>query len=225
MNQKAKTRELIEAVLRGENPQRNYQQAYDLAFAEVRKVPASVLDRLGVVSESAEQLRVAVLGGSFEVDLSGGVVKDAGGQKASVAWAILVLHYLLSRPSEMSGGEYISFMDIPDARGYAKPYDGRVIGRFLHTAGADEATFRAAAKWLGGKEIQAGDAAYEFAMFPRVRMRLLWYRGDEEVAPGASFLYEKQIVGIFCVEDIVVMSELLVGALWPKQSRSERKSS
>ena len=92
----------------------------------------------------------------------------------------------------------------------------RVIERFLHTAGRDEASFGAAAKRLGGDPIEQADAAYEFAVFPRVRVQLLWYRGDEEIGPGASFLYQKQIVGIFCVEDIVVMSELLVGALLSK---------
>ncbi|GAH55846.1 unnamed protein product, partial [marine sediment metagenome] len=211
-------RELIEAVLRGESPQKNYRQAYELALAEVRKTPPAVLERLGVVGESAERLDVRVLGGTFHVDLAAGAVKDDGGQQARAPWGILVLHYLLSRPSEQLAGGYISFMDIPDARGYAKPYRGRVIERFLHTAGRDEATFRAAAKRLGGEQIDQADAAYEFAVFPRVRVQLLWYRGDEELGPGASFLYEKQIVGIFCVEDIVVMSELLVGALSSKYS-------
>ncbi|MCK4851021.1 MAG: DUF3786 domain-containing protein [Phycisphaerae bacterium] len=216
MTYKAKTRELIEAVLRGDSPQKNYRQAYELALAEVHKTPLAVLERLGVVSESAERLSVAVLGGSFHVDLAAGVVKDDSGQEARLAWGILVLHYLLSRPSEQLAEGFISFMDIPDARGYEKPYRGRVIERFLHTAGRDEAAFRVAAKRLDGKEIDQADAAYEFAVFPRVRVQLLWYRGDKEIDPGASFLYEKQIVGIFCVEDIVVMSELLVGALSAK---------
>ncbi len=217
MSKNPKNREQFEAILRGENPQKNYRQAYELALAEVRKISPAVLERLGVVSKSAQQLSLAVLGGTFHVDLTAGTVKDDSGQDAQVSWAILVLHYLLSRPGEMSGGEYISFMDIPDARGYAKPYKGRVIGRFLHTAGRDEATFRAAAKRLDAEEIdQADAAAYEFAVFPRVRMQILWYRGDEELGPGASFLYQKQIVNIFCVEDIVVMSELLVGALSAK---------
>ena len=217
MTDKPKTRELIEAVLRGESPQKNYQQAYELALAEARSIPPTVLARLGVVAKSARQLDVAVLGGTFHVDLGAGTVKDDSGQQVRVAWGILALHYLLSRPSELADGDFISFMDIPDARGYAKPYQGRVIGRFLHTAGANKEKFRAAAKRLGGREIDQADAACEFAVFPRVRVRVFWYRGDEEVSAGASFLYQKQIVGIFCVEDIVVMSELLVGALSAKQ--------
>ena len=216
MSQNPKTRELIEAVLRGQSPQKNYRQAYELALAEVRKTPPAVLERLGVVSESPQQFSVAVLGGTFHVDLAAGTVKDDSGQQVRAAWGILVLHYLLSRPSEQLAEGFISFMDIPDARGYEKPYRVRVIERFLHTAGRDEATFRAVAKRLTGETIDQADVAYEFAVFPRVRVQLLWYRGDEELGPGASFLYERQIVGIFCVEDIVVMSELLVRALSSK---------
>ena len=218
MARQTKTRELIEAVLRGENPQKNYQQAYDLALTQACKIPARALERLGVVRESTGQLSVAVLAGKFHVDLTAGKVKDDRGQDAPVAWAILVLHYLLSRPAGESVQSHISFMDIPDARGYAKPYQGRVVRRFLYTAGRDEATFRSAADRLGGEKLDLSDAAYEFAVFPQVHVRVIWYRGDDEVLPGASFLYAREIADIFCVEDIVVMSELLVGALAAKKS-------
>ena len=213
MIRQTNTRELIEAVLRGESPQKNYQQAYDLAIAAARKVPANALERLAVACKSADQLSVAVLAGNFHVDLTAGKVKDDLGQDAPAAWAILVLHYLVSRPPEVPVGGYISFMDIPDARGYARPYQGRVVKRFLYTAGRDEATFRSAAEKLAGKKVDAGDAAYEFALFPRAHMLVIWYRGDNEVSAGASFLYAREIADIFCVEDIVVMSELLVKAL------------
>ena len=212
------TREFIEAFLRGESPQKNYQQAYDLAMTAARKVPASALERLAVVSKSADQLSVPVLAGNFHVDLAARAVKDDQGHDAPPAWAILVLHYLFSRPSAMPSQDYISFMDIPEARGYAKPYQGRVVGRFLHTAGRDEATFRDAGEKIAAKRLEAGDAAYEFAVFPRVHVQIIWYRGDSELSVGASFLYERELADMFCVEDIVVMSELLVKALSAKKS-------
>lgn len=132
-----------------------------------------------------------------------------------MAWAILALHYSACRPGRYSraGDEYVSFMDIPEARGYAKPYQGRVIGRFLHTAGVDKVTFKSAAVGLAGEEVNLGDAAFEFAVFPRARVQVIWYRGDNELAPGASFSFGRNIPELFCVEDIVVMAELLVAAL------------
>lgn len=211
-------REFVEAFLRGENPQKNYQQAYDLAIAAASKVSADALERLGVTCESTDRLAVPVLSGHFHVDLTARTVKDDRDQNAPPAWAILILHYLLARPRQIHPQDYISFMDIPQARGYAKPYQGRVISRFLYTAGRDTNTFSAAAERLAAKKIETGDAAYEFAFFPQAHVRIIWFRGDDELSPGASFLYGPEIAGLFCVEDIVVMSELLVKALSAKKS-------
>ena len=213
------TRELIEAVLRGESPQSCYKQAFELALADARKVSPSDLAQLGVVCESPHRLIIPVLADAFHVDLSAGKVTDHSGQDISVFWAVLALHYLLGKPAAEPVDSYVSFMEVQHARGYAKPYQGRIIQRFLHTVGRDEAVFTAAAKALAGKPIDTGDLAYEFAVFPRAHMRIIRYRGDDEIAPGVSFLYDKDIVDIFCVEDIVVMSGELIGAL-SRQSQS-----
>jgi len=213
MSQEANTRRQIEEVLQGKSPQRNYQRAYDLALAEAGKVKQAALDRMGVQARAGECLTVAGLGRNWQVDFSAGTVCDQSGNQAKVSWAILLLHYLLGRVSDYAPDRYLSFMDIPEARGYAQPYQGRVVGRFLRTSGRDEQTFRAAAKNLSGVPIEIGDAAYAFAVFPRAKMQVIWFRGDQELRPGVSFLYQQAIVEMFCVEDIVVMSELLVAAL------------
>ena len=212
-------RELIEAVLRGESPQSCYQQAFELALADARKVPPDDLARLAVVCESPDRFIIPVLAGVFHVDLAAGKVKDRSGQDIPVFWAVLALHYLLGKPAAEPSDRYISFMEVPYARGYAKPYQGRIIQRFLHTVGRDESAFSSAAQALAGEPIRMGDLAYEFAVFPRGHMQIIRYRGDDEIAPGVSFLYDQDIVDIFCVEDIVVMSGELIGALC-RQSRS-----
>jgi len=213
------TRELIEAVLRGESPQSCYQQAFELALADARQVCPEDLTRLGVVCESPNRLVISVLAGAFHVDLAAGKVTDHSGQDISVFWTVLALHYLLGKPAAEPPDRYVSFMEVPHARGYAKPYQGRIIQRFLHTVGRDESAFSSAAQALAGMPINIGDLAYEFAVFPRGHMRIIRYHGDDEIAPGVSFLYDQDIVDIFCVEDIVVMSGELIGALCG-QSRS-----
>lgn len=218
MSDKPKTRQSIEAVLSGQSPQDNYKQAYELAMAQAGRVPPDQLALLGVISESASRLILPVLAGAFHIDLDAGKLTDQIGQDVSVYWAVLALHYLQGRLAPESIEPYISFMDVPDARGYAKPYQGRVIQRFLHTLGRDGTTFTSAAQALAAQPIDAGDIAYEFAVFPRAHLRIIWYRGDDEIPPGVSFVYAQNIVDIFCVEDIVVMSGLLVGALSSKHS-------
>ena len=211
-----KTRQAIQAILSGQSPQKNYQHACELALDQVRKENPSQFERLGAKVLSAGQLSLPVLGDDFQIDLNVGTVKDHTGQDVSVAWKILALHYLLTHPTQLSNAAFISFMDIPEARGYATPYQGRVLGRFLHTAGRDQITLDSAATRLAAKTLELAQVAYEFAVFPLIQMRIIWYPGDEEVPPGASFLYQQNIEQVLCVEDIVVMSELLVKALSDK---------
>lgn len=216
---------MIEAVLAGNSPQKNYQQALELALRRARKARAEDLSLLGIERDPSGLFLVPSLGDRFEVDLATGRVRDRSGADASAAWAILVLHYMASRPGRYGLGEAecISFMDIPEARGYAKPYRGRVINRFLHTAGKEEMGFRSAAASLAGEEVAGGDAGFKFPVFPRAQVRVIWYGGDEEVGPGASFGIAREVAGLFCVEDIVVMAELLVSALSKASKHSARK--
>lgn len=215
MFNQASIREQIQAILQGQSPQKNYQQAFELALERAREVQVDDLVQLGVIHESRSQLVVPSLNRSFYIDLLAGTVVDQGGQTVRAAWAILVLHYLVSRPGryDQPAEGYISFTDIPQARGYAIPYEHRVIDRFLHTAGRDQAGFQSAAGRLGGEPVHVGDVAFEFRLFPQVRLRVIWYRGDEETGPGASFLFNRAATRLFCVEDIVVVAELLVSTL------------
>ncbi len=59
----------------------------------------------------------------------------------------------------------------------------------------------------------------EFQVFPRLRVRLAWYAGDEELAPSAALLLPANIESFLGLEDIVVLSEQLVARL-AKQARA-----
>ena len=157
------------------------------------------LDRVFLVDIDARRLRTA-----DEPDLP-----------VDVRWTILVLHYLLAPVPAPPPVGVISFEEIPSARGYAGPYRGRVIGRFLATAGRDRATLSEAARALGGRPEpqEAGGLAFRFLMFPLVPVTVVWYEGDDELPPGAGFLYAGNVASILEVEDIVVMSERLVSRL------------
>jgi hypothetical protein len=79
--------------------------------------------------------------------------------------------------------------------------------------GLDRDSLRRAAVALGAKEAPAGDLGFDFQVFPRVAVRLVWYEGDDEMGPSASLLLPGNIESFFCVEDIVVLSERLVARL------------
>ena len=71
----------------------------------------------------------------------------------------------------------------------------------------------AAAIRLGGRAIAAGDVAFDFDIFPRLTLRLVWYAGDDELPPDATLLLPPNIESYFTAEDVVVLSERLVSRL------------
>ena len=193
--------------------QTNYELAVSRAVEQLRHVPAEDLKCLGAERLEDGRLRLPVLNAFFLVDSAAGKVESPEGEAVGVGWAILALHYLASPVKGAVPAATVSFGQIADGRGYMGPYNGRVIQRFLRTAGRTEHDFRCSAGRLGGEEVKGGDAAFLFRVFPLFPVTVVWHAGDEELGPGATMLYAKDAAARMCVEDIVVMSELLVGKL------------
>jgi hypothetical protein len=114
----------------------------------------------------------------------------------------------------------VTFADLPGGRTYAPVYQGRVIERLVRTVGREREPLRRAALALGALEVvpdprplTPGGLALDFPLFPRVRLRLVWYPGDEEFGPSAVLLLPRDIETHFTIEDIVVLSERLVARL------------
>jgi hypothetical protein len=126
---------------------------------------------------------------------------------------ILALHYLaiVSRPQELM--PEIMFADVATARSYAEVYRQRTVARLCAGVGRSGDSLRTAALALGGKLVAAGDAAFDFQVFPRLAMRLIWHAPDEEFPATATLLLPANVESYFVAEDIVVLSEGLVARL------------
>jgi hypothetical protein len=193
-------------------PQDNLQQAIALAFDAVGRQPAAQLAWLGA-TQSENLWRLPVMNHAVDVDLAARRLTTPAGQEVALAWGVLLLHYLavVSRPESLA--PEIVFADLPTARTYARVYHQRAIGRLCATVGRDGAKLREAAIALGGRAVGGGDAAFDFDVLPRLRVRVIWYAADEEFSPSATLLLPANIEAYFCIEDIVVLSERVVGWL------------
>ena len=165
---------------------------------------------------SGELWTIEVLGQTLIVDTQTGSVRTPEGLDVKETWQILVLHYLAIGYQPHFGKPDRTFADFPDALAYSKVYQGRVIERFCYTAGRDLATLTEAASKFGGRETDGGDKAFEFLVFPRLTIKLIWYAPDDEFPPSATILLPGNILGALSIEDIVVLSEQLVATLGGK---------
>jgi hypothetical protein len=193
-------------------PQENLKVATERGFDALARQQDDQSVWLGA-EPTGDGWRLPVLGDVLGVDLSARRVTTSGGIDVRPAWRILLLHYLAvdSRP-EPSPPE-ITFADLSTARSYAGVYHGRVIARLCATAGRDANRLSEAAASLGGKPAEGGDAAFDFDVFPRITLRLIWHAPDDEFPPSATLLLPPNIESYFCSEDIVVLSESLVARL------------
>jgi hypothetical protein len=63
---------------------------------------------------------------------------------------------------------------------------------------------------LGAVPVEIGDFGMDFPVFPRIRIQLVLWSGDEEFPPDATILFDESVQRILPAEDIAVMSGSLV---------------
>lgn len=199
--------------------QTNYEEALRRALDFVRRRPMECLAALGARNIQPSLLELPVLEGIFQINLETGeaALLDEHGvareERLRKEWIILALHYLSADSPWLPCASWWSFGDLPQARGYESVYGARVIGRLCATAGQKRDQLAAAAERLGARRVPLRDEGFSFQVFPRVEIRIFWYPGDDELGPGVSFLYPDNVLCFLSVEDIVVVSERLVGRL------------
>jgi hypothetical protein len=193
-------------------PQDHLQRAVELAFDAMGNQKTEQMLWLGAQPYGA-LWRLPVLNDLLAIDLSSRCVTTSSGSDVSLVWRILLLHYLAiaSRPERLD--PQVTFADLHSARTYASVYHKRVIARLCGTAGRDEQRLRTAAESIGGRIVGVGDTSFDFDVFPRLCVRVIWHPADEEFPPSATLLLPANIESYFCIEDIVVLSECLVARL------------
>lgn len=177
----------------------------------VRQSPEQ-LRWLGAVRND-DRLRLAVLDDALHIHLPDGQVLTSDDCPVCPQWRLLVLHYLMARARPLDCEPAITFADLPDGLAYARVYQPRVIGRLCATAGRNADSLRPAAVALGGTPADAGNMAFDFDIFPRLSLRLVWYAPDDEFDVSATILLPRDIGELLNTEDIVVLSEQLVARL------------
>lgn len=193
-------------------PQHNFEEAAKRALEAVRKQPAEQLEWLGARG-AGQHWTIRVLDGDLSVDLDAGTVRTNGAAAVAAAWRILALHYLAAPGRPVQGLPEVSFADLPGGRTYARVYRQRVIERLCATVGWESSGLSRACQALGGSAVAVGDLGFDFQVFPRIGVRLVWYAGDDELHPDATVLYPGNIGSVMEIEDVVVMAERLVSRL------------
>ncbi|QGP93529.1 hypothetical protein MGLY_29420 [Neomoorella glycerini] len=148
----------------------------------------------------------------FHISCPGGTISTSDGSSVDPRVQVLILHYLMG-PAVARRGEWVSFKELPGGLIYQQPFYGRAVLPLVRTFGQDPAGLLQAARPLGGRPVNLGDAAVELNPFPTLPVRLVIWAGDDEIPPSGTILFDASAAAILATEDHAVLAEYLVKRL------------
>ena len=134
------------------------------------------------------------------------------GESVNVVWQVLVLEYLSAgRPRPPA--RFMSFADFPQARGYLKAFEARVIQRISGGVGSEAGRFEPAAERCGGIRGASRPLTFLFAFFPRFELQVVRHEGDEEFPPLCNVFFPDNAPDLLSPESMAVAAERLIASL------------
>jgi hypothetical protein len=137
----------------------------------------------------AGELVLPVLGGEVSVRFPE-VAVEAPGSLGSFSIKLLSLLYLATTDGTPPSGEWVAYRDLPGGRFYEPVVRRSVDEPLLEAYGSDPEGFLKACALWGGEPAPFGDAACSFALFPKVLVTFIVWRGDEEFGARAAVLFD-----------------------------------
>lgn len=181
----------------------NIIDAYHEAVKKFRELePGDITLRSGAVYDEERKIfLLSYFGQEHEIDREGRVTFR--GQEVPYNDRTLILQYLCSASGLPPRGKWLSFLELPDGRHHYAPFqtDGTIpLARHF---GQKPGEFSKAARNLGGRPIELGDAGYEIPALPKLPLAVILWEGDEEFPAQTNILF-----------DSVAPTHLTTAALW-----------
>ena len=123
---------------------------------------------------------------------------------------VLILHYMTGESVSEPNENWISYREIPGASFYFSAFVKRATDPLKKVFGNNIPGLLKSAEQLGGKAIDAGDAGFEFSLFPKVSLQLILWEGDEEFPPEANIIFNENVGEILSPEDAAWLAGMLV---------------
>jgi hypothetical protein len=136
-----------------------------------------------------------------------GKTMEEDGRQVKRHIQILILHYLSSCADVGVKDRDVSFAMLPAGSVYASAFDHRVLRRVSTEFGDRTALLVEAGERLGGTRLAMGDASVRLLPFPKMPVKIIVWRGDDEIPANASFLFDESAADILPVEDLCVLAE------------------
>jgi len=177
--------------------------------------PGKVVMWTGCEQDDEGDFRLAFFWTEYVVSSVDFTVRRAGdGKEPSSFIQSLILTYLVMGDGTTPSKRWIGFRELPDGMFYVQAFRGYTGVRLVRQMEGGLAAFERASKKLGGEPIEAiGDAGYAFTLLPRIRVAVVYWQGDEELASQARVLFEDTAPHYMPTDGLAIMGSHLVGSL------------
>jgi hypothetical protein len=135
------------------------------------------------------------------------------GQPVSLRTTILLFHYFIHARGTPATGRQITYRDLPGGLVYYPTFIKRTIKPLTDTFGMDPTLLKKAGELLCAESGPTGDASLVVEAFPRVRVTLILWQGDDELKPEVSILFDANISDYLEPEDVTVVCETITWRL------------
>ncbi len=171
-----------------------------------------ILGRSGYDAGAEGVMIIPFLNRSYEVSYPDFTFVDTADRDASIPIQeeVLILHYLTAQIIPSPAGSWVAYREIPGAGFYFSAFVKRAIDPLKKVFGSNTNALKTAAEKLCAEPIEAGDAGFQFRPMPKVPVQMILWEGDDEFAPEANILFDKNIGDILSAEDIAWLAGMIV---------------
>jgi hypothetical protein len=180
------------------------------------KLDSAITKAWDALPQAAEATQIRFLADRFLVDLkSRKLISLTGERPVGDDVKLLILHYLSRKIAGLPAptGKWLSMSELSTAVRFMDIFYRRAVDRITVKYGDDPRRLLNVLKKTPGRIIDRADAAIVMEVFEGVLMLIEVWRADEEFDSEANILFDRNITDIFCLEDTVVLAELVAVTL------------
>ncbi len=197
--------------------QYGYQLAYKLAcgrLIEISDIAQQCQNSGAQYIDSQKVIIVEYLNQSYQVTLPDVEISLIGSEEqVSIKDRLLILHYLTQAKGTPTANKMINYKELPEGSNYFPTFYQRAIKPLVDHFGKEPSRLIDAAEKLGGRRVDYGDVAVTINAFRRVPITFVLWRGDEELPPEGSIIFDNTISDYMPTEDISVLCETIAWKL------------
>jgi len=186
--------------------------AINLAWDRFSSLNPELVARAGKVKYREDKFEVPFLADTYIIDRENQkVFKNK--TEAGDYFSILILHYLSGVKDIPLSGKMLSFKDLPSGLFYFSAFRQRSLQPLIETFGKRPGSLLAAGEALRAEKIAQGDAGITVKVFPMLPLSIIIWKGDEELPPEATILFDATASQRLETEDLSTAAGMLVRKL------------